>query len=359
MKAGSVKVRTLASNKQSSLRRYKRLILIIVSVLGLIAPSSFSAALEPDTQPSQLPDSSQEAPTVQLIDSSPQATSSEHLRADSRLAWTPTGTGEIQDRYSIVVARSAQVDGTGRLTDEVIITESNIESAYRDVTPLAEGQYYWQVQACPVQGDCRAWPQPWRVSIDLTVPVAPIAAVTSGLYDKTVEVSGSAEPGSTVQVSANGKECVTTVTENGTWECTFAEPFEYGEYDGQVTSSDAAGNASTLALPFSVKELFVATQITQEELPAVLEVVPIDETFENQVLKQPISVADVTDTDVRNDETNVVAEVRPLSVDGGLVQSSDTGWQVLGVPWFLWAGIGGVVSAGWFMSSGRLSRSFS
>jgi hypothetical protein len=83
-------------------------------------------------------------------------------------------------------------------------------------------------------------------------------------------------------------------------------------------------------------------------LPPVLNIVPVDETPENKVFQQPETAAiDVVNTSADKTDSHA-ALVKPLSTDGGIVQSSENGWQVFGLPWFMWVGsAAGIAGACW------------
>ncbi len=296
---------------------------------------------------------------LQLATGTPTSTTASDIRLqEAKLTWTPTGMNDTQDSYDVVIAQSGEVNDVGMLTAEPALSGNNLLTAEFDVSTLNEGVYYWQVTSCAIAEACNPWSQVWMVNIDGTAPAQPIAAVTSGMYDKKVVITGSAEVGSKLTVVVQDRLCEAVVMDDGMWTCAFEDEFDYGVYEATVTSTDRAGNQSVLTLPFSVKELFVAPQITQEELPPVLEVVPIDETVESTVLRQPTSSLDVNMGEELAATRERPALIVPLSTDGGLVQSSENGWQVLGMPWFLWAGLGGMLSAGWLVSSGRLTRAY-
>jgi hypothetical protein len=90
-----------------------------------------------------------------------------------------------------------------------------------------------------------------------------------------------------------------------------------------------------------------------EALPPVLDTVPVDETPENKTVQQP-TTAVIDTVNIAANTTPVEADdvaapvVKPLSTEGGIVQSSENGWQIFGLPWFLWAGsAAGITGAVW------------
>lgn len=323
-----------------------------------ISSPSYAESPEPSSEPGD--DSDQQE--LKLTDGAPTSTSPADIRLeDGKITWTPTGVAGLEDTYEVMVARKNLAEGSDRLSEEIVMSPTGLTKAELDLAPLGEGTYYWQVRSCTGGSACKDWSAVYTVNVDGTAPGAPTAEVVSGQYDQTVILRGSAEADGRVTIRIGEHACEATVAHDSAWTCTFAEGVEFGDYEAQVVAFDKAGNPS---LPFlmelSVKELFVAPPITAEELPAVLEIVPVSAAVENKVFKQPISAID--SVNLGNDTTEPIESVlgvaHPLSTEGGIVQSSENGWQLLGVPWFLWAGIGGMLSAGWFMYAGRPSRPF-
>lgn len=317
-----------------------------------------TAAAEPGQQPAeeQAPAVEQPPAPILLQTGEPQSTTPlETKPINTIFTWTPTGVGDIQDVYSIRVATDPTTDAvTGELKTGLASTADNLTTASFDAHDLPEGAYYWQVRSCSAAAPlvCHDWSAVWSLRVDATAPAEPTAEFTSAPYSQTVSFAGTAEAMSTVTVVVGDKQCQTTVLEDGTWQCTFEGDFEYGDYTASIKSADKAGNeSSVLALDFSVKELFVAPVITQQELPPVLDIVPVDETPENKVEQKPaVAVIDVVNIGAETKEAvaTPTTAIKPLSTEGGIVQSSENGWQILGLPWFLWAGsAAGLAGASW------------
>jgi len=295
------------------------------------------------------------APTL-LQTGEPQSTTPlETKPINTIFTWTPTGVGDVQDIYGIRVATDPTTDTvTGELTTGLASKADNLTTASFDAHDLPEGNYYWQVRSCSAAAPlvCHDWSAVWQLRVDATLPVEPTAEFTSAPYSQTVSFAGIAEALSTVTVAVGDKLCQATALEDGTWQCTFEGDFDYGDYTANITSTDKAGNESPVViLDFSVKELFVAPVITQQELPPVLDIVPVDETPENKVEQKPVvAVIDVVNMGIETEEAiaTPTAVIKPLSTEGGIVQSSENGWQILGLPWFLWAGsAAGLAGASW------------
>ncbi len=339
------------------------LLLAATASLGLYRALSPVVAAEQDE--TAVMDSSElqpapEPPQLQLIDGEPQPTSMQQLRRDNAtLTWTPTGTGQDQDTYDVRVGTSGETDPVTKELKTAPWFASGLSDARFDMTPHPAGTYYWQVKSCDQLLLCGEWSEVWTMTIDDVVPLNPTAEVTSDMYDTTLSLAGTGEAGTTIVIAVGTITVEAVVAADGTWTATFDQPFDFGTYEAVVKSVDVALNESPVTLlSFGVKELFVAPQITVDELPVALAIVPVDETHENLVFKQPTtSVIDVANTGDEREDNEAAAISMPLSTEGGIVQSSQDGWRLLGVPWFLWAGIGGMLSASWLVSSGRLSRS--
>lgn len=332
-----------------------------VASLGLHKTLVPTVSAEPEVQPAeeQAPPAEQQPALTLLQTGEPQTvTPTDTKPTDMIFRWTPTGVGDVQDMYGIRVTSDPTTNPvTGELTTGVLKTADGLTAAEFDAKDLPEGTYYWQVRSCSaaVPLACHDWSQVWTQHVDATAPAAPTAEFTSQAYSQTVSFAGTAEPAATVTVSVGDKACAVVVLEDGTWSCTFTDDFDYGDYTASIKAADKAGNESPIIqTDFSVKELFVAPVIAIEELPPALNIVPVDETPENKVEQKPvISVIDTVnmgtvEQPVAPSVTAPAAPIKPLSTDGGIIQSSENGWQIFGLPWFLWAGsAAGIAGAFW------------
>ncbi len=305
-----------------------------------------------------MPDLELAAPEqLQLSPGTPASTTPTDLKPQgAKLTWTATGNGQTQDTYDVRVTRTSETDGANNLTGEMVAHAEALASAEFTVDGLPEGPYFWQVRSCAIEQACNAWSAVYPLTLDGTAPWAPIAAVTSGQYDQTVVITGTAEAFSTISVTAENHACTTQAGSDGVWTCSFEDEFDYGVYVAAVVSSDKAGNQATMQFEFKVKELFVAPPIATEELPPVLEIAPAGTTPENKVYQQPISIIDsVNSGEVLVDDEQTAPEAL-LTTDGGIVQSSENGWQVFGMPWFVWLGSLGSMFAGWWAMGWPMPR---
>jgi hypothetical protein len=360
-------VRIVRGNHLRTVWHHVRLFVMIALTaavsLSLHKTVVHTAAAEPEQKPVT---EEQVTPTVQLQPAllqadTPQSTTPIDTKpADTILRWTPTGTGDVQDAYNVRVAMDSTIDPLSHeLTTNVQKNPNGLTAAELDATDLPEGTYFWQVQSCSttVPATCNAWSEVWTLQVDATPPLEPTARFTSEMYSQTVSFAGTAEAATAVSVIVGDKTCTTTALEDGTWSCTFAGTFDYGDYTASIKAADKAGNESPSVMQdFSVKELFVAPVIAPEELPPVLNIVPVDETPKNTVLQQK-DAATIDVVNPTNDKTILVeAPVKPLSTDGGIVQSSKNGWQVFGLPWFMWAGGGAGLAGAWWAFGVPLPR---
>lgn len=285
---------------------------------------------------------------IQLMPGTPTSTTPSVLKqAGAKLTWNPTGMNETQDSYDVKVAALAD---EGEPSDPEVLLEGRALGAPEfDVSSLADGAYQWAVRSCGTAPVCNPWSDFTQVTIDGIAPGKPIAEVTSAQYDRAVTLTGSSDARAKIVVRVDDRTCTAVADDNGIWSCQFDKSFGYGVYTASVIASDEVGNSSEpLQLDFAVKELFVAERITVKELPEVLEIAPITQTPENTVSKQPLAVVDIVNKQIEAaEDAKETAVVPAITTDGGIVHSSNTGWQVVGLPWFVWLGGLGSVFAGW------------
>lgn len=323
---------------------------LFVGMLGLALSIASFQLVFVSTAAAEQQGNLSEVPKPVLKTGSPESTSpSVMMPASAVLKWTPTGSNDTEDSYDIRVAQVSNMDAaTGMLTTPVM-QQDGLTSAEYSISSLTDGIYYWQVRSCNVL-ICGEWSAVWIVTIDGIAPVAPDATLTSGLYDKYVAFAGQAEPGTRVTAAVNDSSCSVVADQDGSWNCQLTTEFEYGNYTANVVSKDTAGNTSQVTtIEFSVNELFVAPQITTEELPQVIEIVPVSPAYQVAAsLATPVPIAAENVNIAIDNATATQTAPKPLSTDGGIVQSSENGWQIFGLPWFVWlVATAGIVSI-WF-----------
>ncbi|WAC66772.1 Ig-like domain-containing protein [Agrococcus sp. SL85] len=136
-----------------------------------------------------------------------------------------------------VEAGTAPVDGDGRwslqLVDELAEAEHVVEATQSDPAGNVS------------EADAIAF------EIDLTAPEAPVIEVPadgSTIGSPTPTVSGSGEPGATVQVTVDGAVVGSApVLGDGSWAVPVTTPLDEGEHTAEATQADPSGNASEAA----------------------------------------------------------------------------------------------------------------
>jgi hypothetical protein len=112
---------------------------------------------------------------------------------------------------------------------------------------LAEGSHTFEVRATDTAGNTDATPASRTWTVDVTAPAAPvIESPGEGSTSNTgsFTISGSAEPGSTVEVYDGGASAGTTnASAGGTWSKGISGAAD-GSHTYTATASDAAGNVS-------------------------------------------------------------------------------------------------------------------
>jgi hypothetical protein len=165
---------------------------------------------------------------------------------------TLTGTAEPGSTVSVyfgsqlVGTTTAGTDGTWSFTVPV---------------PLAEGSYSATATATDAAGNTSAPSGPTRFNLDSRAPTAPVIITPhkdqSLDDDQDIVVSGTAEPGSLVDVTVDGSRASTVTTAaDGTWSLTLpAGSLKDGGHTVVAASHDAVGNLSGMSatVPFTVR----------------------------------------------------------------------------------------------------------
>ena len=136
-------------------------------------------------------------------------------------------------------------------------------------TVLPEGDSFFSATATDAQGRTGAPTNPpFRVSVDLTPPAAPVITDVAVENDALVFL-GTAEPGSTVTVIADGANVLgtTLANEDGTWSFTYSgPPLDPGAHQFTATAQDIAGSTGAASAPLTVD-----TSIAPPVITAILE----------------------------------------------------------------------------------------
>lgn len=122
---------------------------------------------------------------------------------------------------------------------------------------LAEGSHQLDVRATDAAGNTGSTPASHVWAIDLTAPDVPVVISPNEgetLSSGAPEFSGTAEPGSTVEVVVNGVVVGSvTADPDGNWSITPDAPLDNGDHEATITATDPAGNTSPPAqVSFSV-----------------------------------------------------------------------------------------------------------
>ncbi|MCK6253912.1 Ig-like domain-containing protein, partial [Pseudomonas fragi] len=131
--------------------------------------------------------------------------------------------------------------------------------------PLSEGEHPFTLIVTDPAGNASDPSDPYTIIVDTTAPVAPVitsvfdnqGAVTGNLAagdttdDAQPQISGTAEPGSTLIIYDNGVEIGReTVAADGTWTHLPVPVLDNGSHVLTVEAMDAAGNVSPPSDPF-------------------------------------------------------------------------------------------------------------
>ena len=173
---------------------------------------------------------------------------------------TPTFTGTGTPGSTIIIK-----DGDKPIGEVIVDKDGNWE--FTPDTPLAEGDHSIViVEKDPAGNESNPSPD-FEFIIDLTAPAQ--SEITSAMDDvgdqqgliardgftddNTPTLNGNAEPGSTVEVFANGEKIGETVAQpNGTWTFTPNPGLADGEYAFTSVAVDAAGNRGLPSLPYDL-----------------------------------------------------------------------------------------------------------
>jgi len=154
------------------------------------------------------------------------------------------GTGAPGDTVNVTIdgtvvgTTTVQPDGTWTFTP---------------TTPLAQGPHTVTATQTDAAGNTSAASTPVTFTVDTTAPAAPvITAPTNGSItnDNTPPITGTGEPGDTVNVTIDGTVVgTTTVQPDGTWTFTPTTPLADGSHTVSATQTDVAGNTSPASTP--------------------------------------------------------------------------------------------------------------
>lgn len=157
---------------------------------------------------------------------------------------TPTisGTGEPGTTVTLTLP-----DGSSVTVD----VDENGDWSYTLETELTEGSYMVSVVATDDAGNTTE--EEASFDVDLTAPTVTIDSPADGdTVEGTVTVSGTAEPGATIEVFIDGVLVgTTTADENGDWSLDL-DGLDEGDATIEVVATDAAGNVGNATIDVTV-----------------------------------------------------------------------------------------------------------
>ncbi|MET7242784.1 Ig-like domain-containing protein, partial [Methylobacterium sp. EM32] len=156
-----------------------------------------------------------------------------------------TGTGEAGATVTLL-------DGTTPIGTAVVGADGTFSVS--PTNPLADGTYPLSVQLTDPAGNVGAATVPVSVVVDTGAPASPtLTPVARPTNDPTPDITGTAEPGTTVTIR-NGDTVVGTgaADQNGAFSITPTAPLGDGSYALTATTTDAAGNVSGASAPVTV-----------------------------------------------------------------------------------------------------------
>ncbi|MBO9723066.1 MAG: BapA prefix-like domain-containing protein [Novosphingobium sp.] len=148
---------------------------------------------------------------------------------------TPTFSGTAEPGSVVTVFDNGIQIGTATVA-------ANGSWTFTPASPLGDGPHSLTFTATDASGNQGTASAPFAFTVDTGAPDAPTLNPTDG-----TTISGTAEPGTTIQVDTDGDgvpDATAVAGENGTWSVTLPEPLPNGTVIS-ATATDAAGNAST------------------------------------------------------------------------------------------------------------------
>ncbi len=211
---------------------------VVVDAAGNRSPASPEVPLVIDTRPPA-------APLIAAIGTDTGASDHDGITADRTLL--VSGTAEPGSRVSLII------DGT--VVGSAITAADGRWAVDLTGRPLVDGAYGLVARAEDVAGNASADSAVFSLVIDTGIRLPVIAGVTADTgvpgdhltADDTPTVTGSAEPGATVQVTRDGVVVATVVAAaDGTWSADLGPAIlADGTYTLGAIATDAAGNVAT------------------------------------------------------------------------------------------------------------------
>ena len=175
------------------------------------------------------------APTVTITSPADGETSSE-------TAPTITGTADPGATVEVTIR-----DENGDVIETLTTTADDNGDFSVDASDLGDGTYTVDVTATDEAGN-QGTAGPNTLVIDTEAPEVTITSPTMGeeLEDTTPTITGTGEPGSTVEVYVDGEKVgEVVVDENGEWSYTVDTELGAGDHTIEATTTDGAGNTGS------------------------------------------------------------------------------------------------------------------
>jgi hypothetical protein len=217
-------------------------------------------ATQTDAAGNESPASAPTTFTVDTVAEPPVITSPSPGAITSDTTPTITGTGEPGATVTVT-------DQTGTVLGTAVV-DANGEWSLTPTTPLADGDYTITATQVDTQGNASLESSPVIFTVDSTAPAAPVItgpADGSTVGTATPTITGTGEPGATVEVVVDGTVVGTTVVgSDGSWTLALTTPLADGEHTVTATQTDVAGNESPASAPttFTVDTTPLAPVIT-------------------------------------------------------------------------------------------------
>jgi len=227
-----------------------------------------------------------------------------------------TGTAEPGSTVDItidgvVVAEDVPVDGNGNWT-------------WTPESPLDDGEHTVTVTATDEAGNTSVPSAPVTFEVDTTAPEAPVITSPADgdvTNEATPDITGTGEPGATVNVSVDDTLIgTTTVNPDGSWTLTPTEPLADGPHTVEATQTDEAGNESPASTPVDFTVDTTAPDAPVITSPADGDLTD-DATPDITGTAEPGTTVDVTITNP--DGTTTVIEDVPVDADGNWTVTPD------------------------------------
>ncbi|UTV88127.1 BapA prefix-like domain-containing protein [Cobetia amphilecti] len=199
-------------------------------------------------------------PTIASATDDVEAVTGALTSGDSTNDATPTLTGSAEAGSTVTITHNGEEIATAT-------ADANGAWSYTPSTDLTEGDHVFSVTATDAAGNESAPSGEFTLTVDTTVPDAPVLSETDGETANGSTVNGSAEAGGTVKITNGDGDLLGsgTVADDGTFSITLSPKQEAGA-ELTATVTDAAGNESPVSDTLVVPE---AADVTAPNTPTI------------------------------------------------------------------------------------------